>query len=140
MDSATQKVIFDVGNRFIDEAFKQSPSDGNGYGYLVAVLFLLLVCTSIMFWIERRDGKKYRAEQDERNLKLWNAGEAVRKSRADKFEERVSASNKEIQAFFGKCIDELGARDDIAKEDIEHLAYSLRRLEEKAGLPPIPRK
>lgn len=140
MDSATQKVIFDVGNKFIDEAFKQSPTDGNGYGYLVALLFLLLVGSIVMFWIERRDGKKFRTEQDERNLKLWNAGENSRKARAEKFEQRLLSSNKEIESFFGKCVEELRTRDDIAKEDIEHLAYSLRRLEEKAGLPPIPRK
>ena len=149
MDSTTSKALFEIGRQVLDHAWKQSPSDGNGYGFVVVLLVLLCAGLGITLYRSIRSNEAYRKEQDAKRdaddlkreadaakreadaIKLWKQAESAKETRAARLDERLTESNKEIAEFVERSVG--GVRATIAaqeKEIVDH-DYRLRRLEEK---------
>jgi hypothetical protein len=118
MDSVTLKTILDVGRQFITKGFEQSPSSQSVYGYLVALLFVMVVVAEIRAWFERRDAKRYREQrdkedreyrdrQDSRRNREWKEAEDKRELAREKLIQHFSAESTQSREFFANELDEI---------------------------------
>lgn len=125
MDTVTVKTLLDVGKQFITKAFEQSPTTGNGFGYLLAVLVVVVIYSAVREWFERRDARKYRDQQDEKS----DTREAAASKRAIEEQQSRETARERVIEEQRKHRDELKAAFGAALSPLESRIGALEQRE-----------
>lgn len=126
--------------KLLNEALRQSPSTGNGFGFGTAILLGVgLLCLGGLV-VVYRDSRRYRDKQDAKRDREWKEQENKREEARDKLFNYFTAEFAESRKFFGNELDEIEKsfapdREKIQAHDtrISRLEWELQSLKQKKG-------
>ena len=121
-------VSLDVVKQLVNEALKQSPSGGNGWGFgLATVLCLGIVCLAGLVIISRRY-ERYRDKQDARRASDWKDAEAAREAARQRLFDYFTTEFGQLRADVEKWQESFDDRFEAARGKIEDVDKELIRL------------
>lgn len=124
MDSVT----VDVVKKLIDEALKQSPDSGNGFGFGFATVFTLgVLCLAGIVIIARRY-ERYRDRQDARRASDWKDAEAAREAARQRLFDYFTAEFAELRADVERFQESFDDRFEAQRSKMEATDKELLRL------------
>ncbi len=144
MDTTTVNAIIRAGEKLFSQTLKTSPSEGNGYGIALGVLVLVAVYMGIDRWMERRDTKKYRREQDQKADKRESDArkrtieeQQSREQARDRVIEEQRNHRDELRKSFGDVLGPLESRiRDLERKQLQHdKSFVLLSYHTKVDLP-----
>ena len=121
-------VSLDVVKQLVNEALKQSPSGGNGWGFgLATVLCLGIVCLAGLVIISRRY-ERYRDRQDARRASDWKDAEAAREAARQRLFDYFTTEFAELRSDVERFEESFSAKFEDARKQMEATDKEFLRL------------
>mgnify|MGYP005609492355 FL=1 len=144
MDTITINTLVRAGEKLFAKTLETSPTEGNGYGIALGVLVLVAIYMGIDRWMERRDTKKYRREQDQKTDKRESDArkrtieeQQSREQARDRVIEEQRNHRDELRKSFGDVLGPLESRiRDLERKQLQHdKSFVLLSYHTKLDLP-----
>lgn len=120
--------MVDAARKLIDEALKQSPQGGNGFGFgMAAILCLGIVCLVGLVIISRRY-ERYRDKQDARRASDWKDAEAAREAARQRLFDYFTAEFAELRSDVERFQESFDGRFEAQRSKMEATDKELLRL------------
>jgi len=115
--------------RLISEAFKQSPTSGNGFGFGFAILVCVSAfCLGCAVFFDRR-ATKYRDKQDAIREQQWKDENAARVAARDKLQNDIAAKFDKLESHTQKAFDGFASESKEDRERSHELDKRISGLE-----------